>query len=95
MNTSGFQCEMKKNYINPSKTRISYYDTKKGTEVVIKGFIPESKIKEKIEELEDKAKRIAGTYQYAESEEDLENKRKQVIELRTKADNYKELMEGK
>ena len=39
------------NYINPSKARISYFDTKKGTNVVIEGFIPKQKIKDKIEEL--------------------------------------------
>lgn len=39
---------LKKNYINPSKARISYYDTKKGTEVVIEGFIPISVIQNKI-----------------------------------------------
>ena len=44
--------EIKNNYINPSKARISYYDTKKGTEVVIEGFIPKSKIKEKIKEIQ-------------------------------------------
>ena len=38
------------NYINPSKTRISYFDTKKGANVVIEGFIPKQKIKDKIEE---------------------------------------------
>ena len=40
-----------RNYINPSKARISYFDTKKGTNVVIEGFIPKQKIKDKIEEL--------------------------------------------
>ena len=39
--------ELKNNYINPSKARISYYDTKKGTEVVIEGFIPISVIQNK------------------------------------------------
>ena len=39
------------NYINPSKARISYFDTKKGANVVIEGFIPKQKIKDKIEEL--------------------------------------------
>ena len=45
--------ELEKNYINPSKARISYHDTKKGTEVVIEGFIPVSKAKEKIEWFKD------------------------------------------
>lgn len=49
--------ELEKNYINPSKARISYYDTKKGTEVVIEGFIPKSKLQEKKEELETKKKK--------------------------------------
>ena len=39
-----------RNYINPSKARISYFDTKKGANVVIEGFIPKQKIKDKIEE---------------------------------------------
>lgn len=47
--------ELKKNYINPSKARISYYDTKKGTEVVIEGFIPKSKVKELHKEYYEKA----------------------------------------
>ena len=38
------------NYINPSKARISYFDTKKRAIVVIEGFIPKQKIKDKIEE---------------------------------------------
>lgn len=42
--------ELKKNYINPSKARMLYCNTKKGTEVVIEGFVPKSKIKEKKEE---------------------------------------------
>ena len=47
--------ELRKNYINPSKARISYYDTKKGTEVVIEGFIPKSKVKELHKEYYEKA----------------------------------------
>ena len=44
--------ELEQNYINPSKARFSYFDNEKGTKVVIEGFIPKSKVKEKIEELE-------------------------------------------
>ena len=51
--------------------------------------------KEKIEEYEEKAKRIAGTYRYADSGDDLENKKKQVIELRTKAEGLQDFLEGK
>lgn len=58
-------------------------------------YIPKSKVKEKIEEYEEKAKRIAGTYQYADSGDDLENKKKQVIELRTKAEGLQDFLEGK
>lgn len=57
--------------------------------------IPVSSVKEKIEEYEEKAKRIAGTYQYADSGDDLENKKKQVIELRTKAEGLQDFLEGK
>ena len=46
--------ELEKNYINPSKARISYYDTKKGTQVVIEGFVPKSKIKELKEKVHNK-----------------------------------------
>lgn len=38
--------EKNKNCINPDKTRISYFDTKKGMQVVIEGFIPKSKLKQ-------------------------------------------------
>lgn len=60
-----------------------------------KNFIPVSLVEEKIEEYEEKAKRIAGTYQYADSGDDLENKKKQVIELRTKAEGLQDFLEGK
>lgn len=43
--------ELKENYINPSKARISYYDNKNRTQVVIEGFIPKSKVKEHVEKL--------------------------------------------
>ena len=80
------------NYINPSKARISYFDTKKGANVVIEGFIPKQKIKDKIEELKYRADRIAGTYQYADSQEHLQEKKNKVIELRTKAMALEELL---
>ena len=38
--------EKNKNCINPDKARISYFDTKKGMQVVIEGFIPKSKLKQ-------------------------------------------------
>ena len=44
--------ELEQNYINPSKARFSYYDTDKGKKVVIEGFIPKSKVRERIKELE-------------------------------------------
>lgn len=42
--------ELEQNYINPSKARFTYFDNGKGTKVVIEGFIPKSKVREKIEE---------------------------------------------
>lgn len=80
------------NYINPSKARISYFDTKKGANVVIEGFIPKQKIKDKIEQLKYRADGIAGTYQYADSQEHLQEKKNKVIELRTKAMALEELL---
>lgn len=80
------------NYINPSKARISYFDTKKGANVVIEGFIPKQKIKDKIEELKYRADGIAGTYQYADSQEHLQEKKNKVIELRTKVEVLEELL---
>ena len=55
--------------------------------------IPVQKVKDKIEELKDKAKGIAGTYQYADSQEDLQEKKNKVIELRTKAEALEELLQ--
>lgn len=63
-------------------------------EIIDEKYVPVSSVKEKIEEYEEKAKRIAGTYQYADSGDDLENKKKQVIELRTKAEGLQEFLEG-
>lgn len=51
------------------------------------------KIKNKKEEFSDKARRIAGTYQYADSEDDLIEKKNKVIELRTKAEAFEELLQ--
>ena len=51
------------------------------------------KIKDKKEEFSDKARRIAGTYQYADSEDDLIEKKNKVIELRTKAEAFEELLQ--
>ena len=48
--------ELEKNYINPNKARISYFDKGKGTKVVIEGFIPKSKVQEKIEDYTEKSK---------------------------------------
>ena len=53
------------------------------------------KVKDKIEELKDTAKRIAGAYQYADSIEDLWEKKSRVIELRSKAEILEELLEDK
>ena len=58
-------------------------------------YIPVQKIKDKIEENKDTAKRVAGTYQYADSGDDLEEKKSKVIELRTKAEALEELLEKK
>ena len=58
-------------------------------------YIPKQKVKDKIEENKDTAKRVAGTYQYADSGDDLEEKKSKVIELRTKAEALEELLEDK
>lgn len=58
-----------------------------------RGWIPKQKIKDKIEELKDKAKRIVGTYQYADSGDDLIEKKNKVIELRNKAEALEELLQ--
>ena len=62
--------ELEENYINPSKARFSYYDTGKGTKVVIEGFIPKSKIKEKIEELERISDNGMNAVRFASTHED-------------------------
>lgn len=58
-----------------------------------KNFISKQKIKDKKEELEDLAKRIAGTYQYADSEDDLIEKKNKVIELKIKAEALQKLLQ--
>lgn len=60
-----------------------------------KNYIPKQKVKDKIEENKDTAKRVAGTYQYADSRDDLEEKKRRVIELRIKAEALEELLEDK
>ena len=55
--------------------------------------VPKQKIKHKIEELKDLAKGIAGTYQFADSQEHLQEKKNKVIELRTKAEAFEELLQ--
>ena len=55
-------------------------------------YIPKQKIKDKIEELKYRADGIAGTYQYADSQEHLQEKKNKVIELRTKAMALEELL---
>ena len=50
------------NYINPSKARISYFDTKKGANVVIEGFIPKQKIEEKLEKRKNRLIKAKRTY---------------------------------
>lgn len=57
--------------------------------------IPVQKVKDKIEENKDTAKRVAGTYQYADSRDDLEEKKRRVIELRIKVEALEELLEDK
>ena len=61
----------------------------------LKEFIPTQKVKDMAEKLKCKAKRIAGTYQYADSGDDLKEKKSKVIELRTKAEALEELLEDK
>ena len=58
-------------------------------------YIPIQKVKDKIEEYKDTAKRIAGTYQYADSGDDLLEKRNRVIELKNKAEVLEDLLEDK
>lgn len=58
----------------------------------INEFIPKQKIKDKIEQLKYRADGIAGTYQYADSQEHLQEKKNKVIELRTKAMALEELL---
>lgn len=48
--------EENKNYINPSKARTSYFDTKKGIYVMIEGYVPEHLIEQKIEEYNEREK---------------------------------------
>lgn len=45
--------ELEQNYINPSKARFSYFDNGKGTKVVIEGFIPKSKLRELLKEIDE------------------------------------------
>ena len=63
--------------------------------ITCRNSIPKQKVKDKIEENKDAAKRVAGTYQYADSGDDLEEKKSKVIELRTKAEALEELLEDK
>ena len=75
-------------------------DTMKGTKIIREEtpeyirvtYIPKQKIKDKIEELKYRADGIAGTYQYADSQEHLQEKKNKVIELRTKAMALEELL---
>ena len=69
--------------------------TKETVEYIKENYIPVQKVKDKIEENKDTAKRVAGTYQYADSGDDLEEKKSKVIELRTKAEALEELLEDK
>lgn len=66
----------------------------KGITVLTKDeVIQKQKIKDKIEELKYRADGIARTYQYADSQEDLQEKKDKVIELRTKAEGLQELLQ--
>ena len=64
-------------------------------EILKEKYIPIQKVKDKIEEYKDTAKRIAGTYQYADSGDDLLEKRNRVIELKNKAEVLEDLLEDK
>lgn len=68
--------------IKAIKTVLNYIDNS----------IPKEKVKKVIEDLEDKAKRIAGTYQYSDSAEDLENKKTEVRLYRTISEVLQELL---
>ena len=70
-------------------------EQQKAEKIINENYIPVQKIKDKIEENKDTAKRVAGTYQYADSGDDLEEKKSKVIELRTKAEALEELLEDK
>ena len=68
----------------------------KGITVLTKDeVIQTQKIIDKIKVLKDRADRIAGTYQFADSAEDLQEKKSWVIELRTKAEALEKLLEDK
>lgn len=45
--------ELEQNYINPSKARFTYFDNGKGTKVVVEGFIPKSKVRELLKEIDE------------------------------------------
>ncbi len=60
----------------------------------IDNSISKEKVEKVIEELEDKAKRIAGTYQYSDSAEDLENKKTEVRLYRTVSEDLQKLLKG-
>lgn len=70
-------------------TEPNYYECPK------QDSIPTQKIIDKIKVLKDRADRIAGTYQFADSAEDLQEKKNWVIELRTKAEALEELLKDK
>lgn len=60
--------KIKQEYINPNKARISYFDHKKRTNVVIEGFIPKSKVKELIEETKNEKLNYSEDEWYLEDE---------------------------
>ena len=79
--------------IKELKEQLEYDKTHIFTPITINlNYIPKQKIKDKIEELKYRADGIAGTYQYADSQEHLQEKKNKVIELRTKAMALEELL---
>lgn len=71
-----------------SKTKEAYNDCCK----CLLNSIQKNNIERKIKELEKTATGIAGTYQYAESQEHLQEKKDKVIELRNKAEILREIL---
>lgn len=89
--------ELEQNYINPSKARFTYFDNGKGTKVVIEGFIPKSKVKEKIEEKIEYLKQIidngANGVRFANSKEEEIERTERQKNISTMIDILQQILE--